>query len=440
MKKFFRSATLLLFCLLAVGTADAKEKVQKNDRSLYQQLDLFTKVLELVRENYVENVNDKELMYGAIRGMLSTVDPHTLFMPPEVYNELKVDTQGRFGGVGLEITSKDNVLTVITPIEGSPAEKAGIKEGDKILKIDTLSTRDMPLSDAVNKMRGSRGSRVHLVLLHEGSKKPYEVTLTRDIIRLKSVRYELLDDDYGYIRITSFQEGTTEELRRALQALKDAVKKKSNGSLKGLVIDLRNNPGGLLDEAVSVSDLFLDSGTIVTTKSRTKEIDRRTAIKEGTEPDYPIVVLVNGGSASAAEIVAGALQDHKRATLLGTQTFGKGSVQTIFDLGDGAGLKLTIAKYYTPRGRSIQAEGITPDIQVNPKNGAAASHDRYIREKDLKGHLASEKKAKNTKSKTVNEDEASEKSDDEPETQPDAKAAPEDFQKKAAINYLKGLK
>jgi carboxyl-terminal processing protease len=404
----------LLFLPSPAGAKPQAVEGKRPSSTLYRQLDLFSKVLNLVRDDYVEDVDEKQMIYGAIQGLLATLDPHSVFMPPEVYRELKVDTEGRFGGVGLEVTLKDNILTVVTPIEGSPASRAGIREGDRILKIDGVSTKEMALTDAVRKMRGGRGTRVHLILLREGSREPFEVTLTRDIVRIKSVRYEMPEEGYGYVRVASFQEDTSEELSRAIEQLK----RKTKDGLKGLIIDLRNNPGGLLDEAVSVADMFLESGVIVSTAGRVQEIDKRMATKEGTEADYPLILMVNGGTASAAEIVAGALQDHERAILLGTQTFGKGSVQTIFELGDGAALKLTVAKYYTPKGKSIQAEGIAPDIIADPRKGQARFlKDRGQREKDLRGHLEGEKKRAG------------------PMTQPTAED--EDFQKKLALDYLK---
>lgn len=368
----------------------------RSSTKFYKDLDLFSKVLNLIRDDYVEDPNERDMIYGAVRGMLSTLDPHSMFMPPDVYRELKVDTEGRFGGVGLEVTVKDNLLTVVTALEGSPAQKAGIREGDRILKINGTATKELGLTESVRQMRGSRGTRVHLTLLREGTKEPFEVSLNRDIIRIKSVRSELLEDVYGTIRITSFQEDTSEDLQRAMESLE----KKSKGGLRGLLLDLRNNPGGLLDEAVDVSDLFLTNGTIVTTASRNHEVDKRVASKSGNEPTYPIVILVNGGSASAAEIVSGALQDHKRAVLLGTRTFGKGSVQTIFELGDGAALKLTVAKYYTPSGRSIQDEGIKPDFLVEAKRPAKKEAEK-------------------------------------PKTQPKTLIDEEDNQKQAALEYLK---
>jgi len=401
----------------AKKTKAGKTDTAQSPSTLYKELDLFTKVLNLVQDDYVEDPDNRDMVYGAIRGLLSTLDPHSVFMTPEAYRELKVDTEGRFGGVGLEVTVKNNLLTVVTAIEGSPAEKAGVHPGDRILKINGESTKNLDLSDAVRKMRGSRGSSVHLTLMRDGVREPIDVNLHRDIIRIKSVRSDLLEDGFGYARITSFQEDTSEDLKKHLEALA----KKNKGPLKGLILDLRNNPGGLLDEAVDLCDEFLDSGVIVTTATRNHEVDRRIARKDGDEPSYPIIVMVNGGSASAAEIVAGALQDHKRAVLLGTQTFGKGTVQTIFELGDGAALKLTVAKYYTPKGRSIQAEGIKPDVIVESQRPQTpATKDRYMSEKDLKGHLDSKAEAQKKKG-----------SGEEPE-KPD-----EDYQKKVALDYLK---
>jgi len=431
----------ILVCLLFPSfPADAKKKASpdeskasgsqeaKSSAQLYKDLDLFTKVLTLIREDYVENPNDRDMVYGAIRGMLATLDPHSVFMPPDVYRELKVDTEGKFGGVGMEVTVKDNFLTVVTAIEGSPAQKAGVREGDRILKIDGVATRELGLSEAVRKMRGARGTKVTLSLLHTGSRDPVEVTLARDIIHLKSIRWEMPEEGFGYVRITSFQEDTAEDLEKALEALNH----KAKGGLKGLVLDLRNNPGGLLDEAVDVCDLFLESGTIVSTASRNHEVDKRVATRSGAEPTYPIVSLVNGGSASAAEIVAGALQDNKRAVILGTRTFGKGSVQTIFELGDGAALKLTVAKYYTPKGRSIQAEGIHPDVVVEAKSPENAStRNRTLREKDLKGHLESEK----SHGKSTEKDKKPEMT---VKQEPSSTETEEDYQKRIALDYLKG--
>ncbi|MFO1519511.1 MAG: S41 family peptidase [bacterium] len=326
---------------------------------IYKSLEQFAKILYYVENDYVDHADEKALIEGAIKGMLGVLDPHTIYLTPDIYRELKVDTVGKFGGVGLEVTLKDGVITVVAPIEGTPADKAHLQPGDRILKIDGQSTKNMNLSDAVKKMRGIRKSKVHLTIYREGWKEPKDVALTRETINVKSVRSELLDGKYGYVRITSFQERTRDDLAKALESLQ-----KTSGGLKGLIIDLRNNPGGLLDQAVEVSDLFIKDGVIVSTQGRTHQMDARKATGKGPYFDLPIVVLVNGGSASASEIVSGALQDYGRGYLMGTQTFGKGSVQTVIDLGDGSGLKLTVARYFTPKGRQIDGKGIAPDEVV----------------------------------------------------------------------------
>ena len=360
----------------------------------YESIELFTDVMAIIKKSYVEDVDTKKLVYGAINGMLSSLDPHSSFMPPDTYKEMKIDTKGAFGGLGIEISIKDGVLTVISPIEDTPAFKAGIKSGDMILKIDDKFTKDLNINDAVKRMRGVKGTKVTLTIMREGFDKPKEFPLVRDVIQVKSVRFHLTDGGYGYVRIAQFQEKTDEDLAKALKAMKEEYK----GELKGLVLDMRNDPGGLLDQAVKVADHFVAEGQmIVYTEGREKDSKMQfTAKKGGKEPNYPIVVLINGGSASASEIVAGALQDHKRAIILGTQSFGKGSVQTIIPLSDDSGLRLTTARYYTPAGRSIQAKGITPDILVEavelPKT-TAKKDSMHIREKDLENHFETENKS-----------------------------------------------
>jgi carboxyl-terminal processing protease len=366
----------------------------------YESIELFTDVMSIVKKSYVEEVDTKKLVYGAINGMLSSLDPHSSFMPPDSYKEMKIDTKGAFGGLGIEISIKDGVLTVISPIEDTPAFKAGIKAGDMILKIDDKFTKDLNINDAVKRMRGVKGTKVVLTIMREGFDKPKEFPLVRDVIQVKSVRSQLMDGGYGYIRIAQFQEKTDEDLTKALKSLKD----ENNGTLKGLVLDLRNDPGGLLDQAVKVADHFVADGQmIVYTEGREKDSKMQfTSKKGGKEPNYPIVVVINGGSASASEIVAGALQDHKRAIILGTQSFGKGSVQTIIPLSDDSGLRLTTARYYTPKGRSIQAKGITPDITVDavelPKL-TAKKDSLHLREKDLENHFEGEDKSGSSDSK-----------------------------------------
>lgn len=346
----------------------------------YESLHTFSRVLQQVETNYVEPVDDQILVRGAIRGMLDVLDPHSVYMSPPIYKELRMETGGKFAGVGLEVTIKKGWITVVSPIEGSPADRAGIKAGDRIIKIGPKSTREMDLTEAVGLMRGKSGSHVQLTIMREDNKHPFDVSLARKVIQVPSVRAELLSDHIGYVRITSFQERTGSDLADAIHGLE------KSGTLAGLILDMRNNPGGLLDQAVSVSDLFLPSGTIVTTESRRKEVDRRVAAGQGTEPHYPMVVLINGGSASASEIVAGALQDNGRALLMGSQSFGKGSVQTVMELDDGSALKLTIARYFTPSGRSIQALGITPDVLVGETPGKIPSK-RLMREANLRHHL-----------------------------------------------------
>ncbi|MBC7962788.1 MAG: S41 family peptidase [Steroidobacteraceae bacterium] len=413
----------------------------------YESIELFTDVMAIVKKSYVEEVDTKKLIYGAINGMLSSLDPHSSFMPPDTYKEMKIDTKGAFGGLGIEISIKDSILTVISPIEDTPAFKAGIKAGDQILKIDEKFTKDLNINDAVKRMRGLKGSKVTLTIMREGFDKPKEFQLTRDIIQVKSVRSSLMEGGYGYVRIAQFQEKTDEDLGKALKVLKEQNK----GELKGLVLDMRNDPGGLLDQAVRVADHFVPDGQlIVYTEGREKDSKMQfTAKKGGKEPTYPIVVLINGGSASASEIVAGALQDHKRAIVMGTQSFGKGSVQTIIPLSDDSGLRLTTARYFTPKGRSIQAKGITPDIVVErvelPKESANKKDGMHLREKDLENHFESEgKSGASGDVKDVKDIKKEEKKDEKKEEKKDEKTQrleenlKNDYQAMRALDLLKG--
>ncbi|HOI94065.1 MAG TPA: S41 family peptidase [Syntrophobacter fumaroxidans] len=372
------------------GLRAARNSPDNSD--MYQYLKLFSDVLNIVQDNYVEKVDTKKLMYGAVNGMLRELDPHSSFLRPEDYKELQIETKGKFGGLGIEITMRDNVLTVVAPLEDTPADRAGVLANDQIVKIDDQPTQDMSLMDAVQKMRGTKGTKVRLTIIRKGEKKPLEFELTRDIIAIQSVKYRTLESGYGYVRITSFQSGTANDLRKALEHLEN-----DNHPLQGLVLDLRNDPGGLLDQAVEVSDEFIDEGLIVYTGGRLESQKMRFEAHKGTKAHgYPMVVLVNSGSASASEIVAGALQDHKRAIILGEPTFGKGSVQTVIPLNDGSALRLTTSLYYTPSGRSIQAKGIEPDIVVKretPQKGEEPVGDelRRIREKDLPRHMENQK-------------------------------------------------
>jgi len=371
---------------ITVGLGQSRKGSTATD-TIYEDLRLFTDVFGIIQKEYVETTKGKEMVYGAIKGMLETLDPHSAFMPPETYKEMQEETRGRFEGIGIEITNKDGVLTVVSPIEDTPAFKAGILAGDQIVRIEGDVTKNMSLMDAVKRLRGTRGTKVTITIMREGSTKPQDFTLVRDVIPVRSVRYELMDKYYGYVRLSQFQEKTDGDFEKAVRALEV----ESKGTLKGLILDLRNNPGGLLDQAVKITDRFLDSGLIVSMEGRRDEQKMKFyAHSQGTFPDYPLVVLINGGSASASEIVAGAIQDHKRGVVVGTQSFGKGSVQTIFPLKEGAGLRLTTARYFTPSGRSIQAKGIVPDIIVKPakpEDEKEIAPPKLPSEKDLERHL-----------------------------------------------------
>ncbi len=384
-KRWFRVLVLLVFVPLgwfSIGQMTRPHSAEA--QSHYEDIRLFTDVLSIVRKSYVEDVDMKDLIYGAINGMLASLDPHSSFMPPDVYKEMKVDTRGEFGGLGIEITVKNGILTIVSPIEDTPAYRAGLQAGDQIVKIEDRFTKDISIMDAVKLMRGPKGSKLTITIMRDSFGKPQDFLLVREIIKIRSVKSRTLEDGYGYVRLVQFQERSSDDLEAALKELR----KQNDGSLKGLVLDLRNNPGGLLDQAVKVSDIFLADGLIVYTDGR-EEGSRMefSAHPKGTEADYPMVVLINGGSASASEIVSGALQDRERAIVMGTQSFGKGSVQTIIPLSDDSGLRLTTARYYTPRGTSIQARGITPDIVVSPDEVKKVEEGDLFREKDLKNHI-----------------------------------------------------
>ncbi|MFH0809697.1 MAG: S41 family peptidase [Pseudomonadota bacterium] len=390
--KFKVRKTWLLLTILGLvffmgANQPASKEASRPHDDIYKKLRVFADVLDLVQKNYVEPVDTDELIYGAVDGMLNKLDPHSSFMPPDSYKELQIETKGRFEGVGIEITMKDEVLTVVSPIEGTPAEKLGIKAGDRIIMIDGHSTKNMSMVDAVKKMRGAKGTEVVLTIFREGLGKPKEFKIVRDIIPIASVKSRMLEDGYGYVRITNFRDKTHQDLVAALKVLESG-----KVPLRGLVLDLRNDPGGLLDQAVDVADEFLKEGLIVYTDGRIKSQNMKFEATKKETPlhRYPIVVLVNEGSASASEIVAGALQDHKRALVIGVQTFGKGSVQTVMPLEDGSALRLTTARYYTPNGRCIQAKGIAPDVVIEDvmlaKKEADASE--RLREADLERHLA----------------------------------------------------
>jgi len=369
------------------GAAFQRANSANTNDNLYEGLKLFSDVIELIQREYVDEVEAKDLIHKAIQGMVQGLDPHSSLMPPDAYEDLQIDTKGKFTGIGIHITMRDGFVTVISPIEDTPADKAGIEAGDRIIKVDGQLAKD--LREAVRMMRGPRGSKVTVTIMRNGNKKPLEFELIRDEIPILSVKSISLKPGYGYVRISNFTGTTTQEFEKALEKLESSLP-----PMKGLVLDLRNNGGGLLNQAISVSDIFLDKGQILSIKGRDKKNTKVfNATPSATQRNYPVVVLINGGTASASEIVAGALQDQKRALVLGTTSFGKGSVQTVENLRDGSGLKLTIARYYTPSGRSIQAKGIEPDIALKFKRMEAEEPEKdemSFKEKDLENHLEAE--------------------------------------------------
>lgn len=439
-----------ILILVAIGSAALSgmtpSRVMAAAKDRYMDFQIFTKVLNLVQQYYVEEVDTKKLIYGGIKGMLHELDPHTNFLPPEVFKEFESETSGEFGGIGIEITVQDGILTVIAPIEDTPAWKAGIKAGDKIVEIEGESTKGMSLVEAAQKMRGKRGSKVHMKIMREGLEHPKEFAVARGTVKIKSVKFTDLGDGYAYVRLTSFIETSGEEMEKILR---NQLKEKSG--IKGLILDLRRNPGGLLDQAIKISDLFLSHGVIVSTIGRNKKEKEVVYAKEpGTLPDFPMIVLINEYSASASEIVAGALRDNKRAVIMGKRSFGKGSVQSVVKLGDGSALKLTVARYYTPSGISIQAEGIRPDVVLDDIDSEAlekAVIKRDIkREQDIAGHLVGDhEKESSVKDQKDGEDsilywtsKAMNKKDSE--LNPKERLLARDFQLVQAYNYLKSWK
>lgn len=457
-KRLLPNPTFLFVIGLGLGVFATKfewDVMRAYANNRYADLQNFTKVLNLVQQYYVEPVDIHKLIYGAIKGMLRELDPHTSFMPPDLFKDFESETSGEFGGLGIEISLQNGILTIISPIEDTPAWEAGIKPGDKVVAVDGTSTKGLSLVEASQLMRGKRGSKTILTIVRDGEDDPRDIHITRGSVKIRSVKFTDLDDGYGYIRITSFIENTAKDLEKHLEELG------KKGSIKGAIIDLRRNPGGLLDQAIKVSDMFLKDGVIVSTMGRdTKNKEVVNATKKGKFTDFPIVILLNEYSASASEIVAGALQDNQRALVMGNKSFGKGSVQHVIKLGDGSGLKLTIARYYTPSGKSIQAEGITPDIDLEEVDAEAFNkaivRKSTSREKDIAGHLLSEKEKKakgelkargeggnsNSKSDTKaihasgwwKEDKKG-----EPKS-PKEKLLSSDFQIFQAFNYMKALK
>lgn len=456
LRKYLRApwSQFVLVLFLGVGASLIFERLEfsilkASAQERYAELQNFSKVLNLIQQYYVEEVDTKKLIYGAIKGMLRELDPHTNFLPPDIFKDFETETSGEFGGLGIEISVQNGILTIISPIEDTPAWEAGIKPGDKVIAVDGTSTKGLSLVEASQLMRGKRGSRTVLTIVRESEEDPKDIAIVRGSVKIRSVKYTDLEEGYSYIKITSFIENTGKDLEKTLA---DHAKKYSG--TKGLIVDLRRNPGGLLDQAVKVSDLFLKEGTIVSTIGRDpKNKEVLSASKKGLYTDFPLILLMNEHSASASEIVAGALQDNKRAIVMGAKSFGKGSVQSVVKLGDGSGLKLTVARYYTPSGKSIQAEGITPDIEVEDVDveafGKAIVKSRGNREKDIQGHLLGDKEraekkdspsGKKENRKEVNAwwKEVSSKKDQN--TSPKEKLVATDYQVYQAYNYLKAWK
>jgi carboxyl-terminal processing protease len=442
-------AVIILVVVAVLGTgniAGAQDKdAKKISSKTYEKLKAFSEILSLVESNYVESVDSDELIDGAIKGMVKALDPHSSYLPPKSYKNMLVDTSGKFGGLGIEISVRKGILTVVSPIEDTPAFKAGIKAGDKIIKIEDESTLDMTLTDAVDRLRGETGSPVTITVFRESLEAPKEYTIVRAVIKVRSVVKKVYRNDIGYVKIRSFSKNTSKDLDAALAEFE-------RKGVSKLVLDVRNNPGGLLNQAVEVSDRFLKKeNLIVYTKGRTDEQNMRfTTHDKVKRVTYPMIILVNGGSASASEIVAGALQDLGRAVIVGTTTFGKGSVQTIIPLTDGSALRLTTARYYTPSGRVIQENGITPDIIVEmPLEGAVKEDDkkkeseektklrRFLREKDLKKHL----KGKRSFDGVVNDDESTVQDPDKEKDEANNSLEEElkkDYQLMTAVSLLEG--
>ena len=417
MRLLFRSHMFAFLLLIGAATAfpgisygaDAKEPAKepaKEAPNKFDALKRFSQVLDLIERYYVRDVTQGDLINGAVKGMLQGLDPHSTFMSTDEYKEMQETTSGEFFGVGIEISQENGQITVVTPIEDTPAFRAGLQPGDIILSINGQPVQELSLQEVVSRIRGPKGSEVELVILHNDSKNPQTVRITRDAIPLISVKSKKLEDGYYWIRLTRFSERTTDELKDALKAAEK--ESKAHGGIKGIVLDLRNNPGGLLDQAVSVADTFLEKGTVVSIKGRRENTERvYSAKKQSDDMRVPTVVLINAGSASASEIVAGALRDQKRALIVGERSFGKGSVQNIIPLSDGSGLKLTVALYYTPNGSSIQAEGIVPDLEIpfeTPRSDDKDNPRMLLREQDLNRHLETKNDKKAPKDKNAAND------------------------------------
>lgn len=433
MNTFTRNSLILMLGLmlgvtLAIGRSGLADRGNGLTPLPLDDLRVFTEVFEKIKNDYVEKRTDKELIDSAIGGMLTGLDPHSAYLNKQDFSDLQVGTSGQFGGLGIEISMEDGFVKIVAPIDDTPAQRAGIQSGDLIIRLDDQSVKGITLSKAVKIMRGEPGSDIKLTIIREGEEKPLKFTITRAIIRVKSVKFRTLEEGYGYIRITQFQSRTGDNLADAISKLKD-----ENDNLKGIVLDLRNNPGGVLNASVVVSDAFINKGLIVYTEGRTPDSENKFHATPGDLINgAPMVVLINGGSASASEIVAGALQDHRRAVIMGTQSFGKGSVQTILPMNNGTAVKLTTARYFTPNGRSIQAEGIVPDIKVERLKLTSAGEKAIerLKEADLAGHISNGNSDKPVKKKKSD----SKKKDDDKKS-----LATTDYQLFEALNLLKGM-
>jgi carboxyl-terminal processing protease len=415
--------------LLSIGSGAMATKETMDAPIPLEELRAFTDAYARIKNDYVEEVDDKSLLENAIRGMLTGLDPHSSYLNAEEFKDLQIGTSGEFGGLGIEVGMESGFVKVISPIDDTPAERAGVQAGDLIIRLDEKPVKGMTLNDAVKVMRGKPGTVLTLTIIREGEEKPLKIAITRAVIQVKSVKSKMLEDRFGYVRITQFQTHTAEALEKSVAKLK----KDAGGPLKGLVLDLRNNPGGVLGASVDVSDAFLESGLVVYTEGRVQDSRLRFSAKPGDLIDgAPMVVLINGGSASASEIVSGALQDHSRAIIMGTKSFGKGSVQTIMPARGGSAVKLTTARYFTPSGRSIQAEGITPDIEVESAKISRSEKSAVglLKEKDLTGHLSNGDDKKSKDKKTDKNDKSKDSEDD---------LAEKDYQLFEALNLLKGL-
>ncbi|MEE9596198.1 MAG: S41 family peptidase [Acidiferrobacterales bacterium] len=423
--KYLTRYTLILLLGVFIGAGITLERAVLAERHgsgalPLEELRTFTEVYSKIKSDYVEDVDDKELLEDAITGMLAGLDPHSSYLDPQGFKEVRIGTEGQFGGLGIEVTMENGFVKVVSPIEDTPAARAGVKPGDLIVRLDDKAIKGLTLGEAVKLMRGKPGSVITLTIVREGEAKPLKVEVTRAIIKIQSVKSRILEPGYGYLRITQFQANTTQNLKTALRKLET----ENEGKLKGMVLDLRNNPGGVLNAAVGVSDIFLSDGLIVYTEGRVSDSKLKfSATNSEAIKGAPLVVLVNGGSASASEIVAGALQDHGRAIIMGTKTFGKGSVQTIMPMSNGAALKLTTARYYTPSGRSIQATGIEPDIITEDVKVTKNKQDENrLKEADLSGHLEGSDEVKSTDKKDT-----------------EKKSIDDDFQLNEALTLLKGI-